>query len=79
VKELGKSDKDTLAWLSAQRWLLLFNGADNVQLDLHQHFPQAHWGNIIITTQNPELCIHTSQSNFHVTGLSSNEAKSLVA
>jgi hypothetical protein len=81
---LGKSDRGaTLGWLSAQQteWLLLFNGADNIKkLGLHRYlyFPQARRGNIIITTQNPELCIHAPQSHFYVTSLSPNEAKALL-
>jgi hypothetical protein len=56
-KKVGKTVQDSLLWLSHQReeWLLVFNNADDIHLNLVQFFPSGSHGNIIITSRNPDL------------------------
>ncbi|KAK7039332.1 FabD/lysophospholipase-like protein [Favolaschia claudopus] len=58
------SSEDTaqqgLQWLASQQseWLLLLDNADDTQLDMGKFFPHCSFGNILITTRNPEVCQH---------------------
>ena len=48
-------------WLASQHgqnWLLFFDNADDVQLNLAALFPACRFGNILVTTCNPHLSIH---------------------
>jgi hypothetical protein len=60
VKKLGKTANDSLLWLASQRkeWLILFNNADDINLNLGHYFPAGSHGNIIITSRNPDLSQH---------------------
>ena len=53
--------KHWLATKHNQNWLLFFDNADNVQLNLARYFPKCRFGNILITTRNPQLSIHADQ------------------
>jgi hypothetical protein len=46
-----------LATKHTQNWLLFFDNADDIQLDLAKCFPKCRFGNILITTRNPHLQI----------------------
>ncbi|KAK7023014.1 hypothetical protein R3P38DRAFT_2709411 [Favolaschia claudopus] len=52
-----------LYWLANQKeeWLLLFDNADDTQLDIGKFFPSCALGNIVITSRNPEICRHAEQ------------------
>ncbi|KAJ7057384.1 P-loop containing nucleoside triphosphate hydrolase protein, partial [Mycena amicta] len=62
---LAKSLEDTAeaaqTWLKANQdeWLLLFDNADQVDLDLGVYLPKCTHGNILITSRNPQLWFHT--------------------
>ncbi|KAJ7724562.1 hypothetical protein DFH07DRAFT_931688 [Mycena maculata] len=58
----GTTTEDALQWLIGQQteWLLLLNNADDVDINLQQFIPHCTHGNIIITTRNPELCVHAN-------------------
>ncbi|KAJ7053000.1 hypothetical protein C8F01DRAFT_997311, partial [Mycena amicta] len=62
---LAKSLEDTAeaaqTWLKANpdEWLLLFDNADKVDLDLGAYLPKCTHGNILITSRNPQLWFHT--------------------
>ncbi|KAJ7847141.1 hypothetical protein B0H14DRAFT_2357336 [Mycena olivaceomarginata] len=47
-------------WLATkhEEWLLLFDNADDPEIDLNQFFPKCSHGNIIITTRNPALRVY---------------------
>ncbi|KAJ7437343.1 P-loop containing nucleoside triphosphate hydrolase protein [Mycena latifolia] len=57
TKKVGKTFQDTLLWLSHQHteWLIVFNNADDIHLNLMQYFPPGSHGNILITSRNPDL------------------------
>ncbi|KAJ7687801.1 hypothetical protein B0H14DRAFT_2167916, partial [Mycena olivaceomarginata] len=59
-KNLGNSAQDALLLLATkhEEWLLLFDNADDPEIDLNQFFPKCSHGNIIITTRNPALRVY---------------------
>ncbi|KAG9089257.1 hypothetical protein FS749_001491 [Ceratobasidium sp. UAMH 11750] len=56
-KKAGNTKGDALAWLAQQgeKWLVVFNNADNTSLDIKQYFPVCSHGDILITTRNRQL------------------------
>ncbi|KAJ7437327.1 FabD lysophospholipase-like protein, partial [Mycena latifolia] len=57
AKKVGKAFQDSLLWLSNQHreWLIVFNNADDTNLNLGQYFPSGSHGNILVTLRNPDL------------------------
>ncbi|KAJ7438761.1 hypothetical protein FB451DRAFT_158421 [Mycena latifolia] len=57
TKKVGKTFQDSLLWLSNQHteWLIVFNNADDINLNLRQYFPSGSHGNILVTSRNPDL------------------------
>ncbi|KAJ7264175.1 P-loop containing nucleoside triphosphate hydrolase protein [Mycena rebaudengoi] len=76
---VGGSAEANLHWLAGKQeeWLLLFDNADDVQLDISNFFPRCTFGNILITTRNQELCIHASAGS-RVSDMESEDAKNLL-
>ncbi|KAG8713433.1 hypothetical protein FRC11_012167 [Ceratobasidium sp. 423] len=58
----GSTVEDTLDWLVSRehRWLIVFNNADDPHLDLHDYFPDCSHGDILITSRNRDMVLHTS-------------------
>ncbi|KAJ7892639.1 hypothetical protein B0H13DRAFT_1575446, partial [Mycena leptocephala] len=52
--------QDALKWLvnNHEKWLLLFDNADDPKINLNTFLPKCNHGNIIITSRNPELRVH---------------------
>ncbi|KAJ7291845.1 P-loop containing nucleoside triphosphate hydrolase protein [Mycena rebaudengoi] len=75
----GGSAEASLHWLAdkQEEWLLLFDNADDVKLDISKFFPRCTFGNILITTRNQELCIHASASS-RVSDMEPEDAKDLL-
>jgi hypothetical protein len=69
-------------WLASQHgqnWLLFFDNADDVQLNLGAFFPPCRFGNILVTTRNPHLTIHAHEDgNAKITGMDPEDAKYLL-
>ncbi|KAJ7061315.1 hypothetical protein C8F01DRAFT_1231199 [Mycena amicta] len=61
AKKLGDTAEAAQTWLKAHHaeWLLLFDNADQPNLDLEAYLPQCNHGNILITSRNPGLWVHT--------------------
>ena len=82
AKEVGNSERDTLEWLYRQHneWLLLFNNADDTTLGLQKYFPSGSHGNILVTTRNRGLCVHSQGlgSDCEISGMTPNDAKELL-
>ncbi|KAJ7292146.1 hypothetical protein C8J57DRAFT_1458652 [Mycena rebaudengoi] len=76
---VGGSAEASLHWLASKQeeWLLLFDNADDVQLDISKFFPHCTFGNILITTRNQELCIHASAGS-RVSDMEAEDAKDLL-
>ncbi|GLB39517.1 putative patatin-like phospholipase [Lyophyllum shimeji] len=79
-KNIGKSADEALRWLADQHheWLVLFNNADDIKLNLFEFFPPCSHGNILITTRNPELSVHAPDARFKITDLEPEEATDLL-
>ncbi|KAJ7820235.1 hypothetical protein B0H14DRAFT_2519812 [Mycena olivaceomarginata] len=60
----GKTSEDGSLWLISQveEWMLLFDNADDPNINLFPFFPRCTHGNIIITSRNPQLAGHGPQS-----------------
>ena len=69
-------------WLASQHeqnWLLFFDNADNVQLNLATFFPKCKFGNILVTTRNPQLSIHAGEdADAKVADMNPEDAKGLL-
>jgi hypothetical protein len=79
---IEKSVDACLHWLASQpgqNWLLFFDNADDVHLNLAAFFPPCRFGNILITTRNPHLSIHAGEDgDAKVTGMDFESAKYLL-
>lgn len=77
-----ETPEGALAWLVSQkeRWLVVFNNADDPSINLHQYFPRCSHGNILITTRNQQMAAHTrgSGSHHHVSAMLPEEALKLL-
>ncbi|KAJ7433393.1 hypothetical protein FB451DRAFT_1380355 [Mycena latifolia] len=60
AKSAGDSSKDALQWLTSKQheWLLFFDNADDPNINLNEYLPQCSYGNIVITSRNPGLCVY---------------------
>ncbi|KAJ7714255.1 hypothetical protein B0H16DRAFT_1742734 [Mycena metata] len=56
-KSVGNSAQDALMWLQSNhnKWLLFLDNADDPKINLNDFLPMCNYGNIIITSRNPEL------------------------
>ncbi|KAJ7839930.1 FabD/lysophospholipase-like protein [Mycena olivaceomarginata] len=66
--KMGNSLEDGLLWLVTQieEWILLFDNADDTNINLFGFFPKCTHGNIIITSRNPQLAAHGPMSHSKV-------------
>jgi hypothetical protein len=80
--DVEKSVDSCMHWLAtkhSQNWLLFFDNADEVQLNIAKFFPKCRFGNILITTRNPQLRIHADQgADAKVADMNPEEAKYLL-
>ncbi|KAJ7440005.1 hypothetical protein FB451DRAFT_142118 [Mycena latifolia] len=79
AKKVGKTLQDSLLWLSNQHteWLIVFNNADDINLNLVQYFPSGSHGNILVTSRNPDLS-QLAQATHKVEQMALEEAISLL-
>jgi len=73
----------SLRWLASRQsdasWLLVFDNADNIELNLRKYFPACSSGNILITTRNRELRHYTSKdADAEVKGMDLEDAKNML-
>ncbi|KAJ7791061.1 hypothetical protein B0H14DRAFT_2396004, partial [Mycena olivaceomarginata] len=61
---MGKTSEDGSLWLIShvEEWILLFDNADDPDINLFPFFPRCTHGNIIITSRNPQLAGYGPQS-----------------
>lgn len=78
----GSTPEEALSWLVSQeeRWLLVFNNADDPTLKLQEFFPACTHGDILITTRNQQLRAHTHGpgSYCRVSGMLADDALKLI-
>jgi hypothetical protein len=66
-------------WLSGKKhWLLIFDNADNPNLDISSFFPPCDRGTILITTRNPDLQKYNTVGSYKVDKLDLKEAIDLL-
>ena len=85
IKKVGDKAEDALLWMASQtgnaeNWMILFNNADDANLDLQRYFPPSSHGNIIITSRNLESHIHGQGPKSHaaVENMSAADAENLL-
>ncbi|KAG9128366.1 hypothetical protein FRC07_000040 [Ceratobasidium sp. 392] len=56
-KKAGDNPSDALNWLAQQseQWLVVYNNADDINLDLGRFFPTCSHGRILVTTRNRRI------------------------
>ncbi|KAJ7238927.1 P-loop containing nucleoside triphosphate hydrolase protein, partial [Mycena rebaudengoi] len=71
TRSLGSNHEDASLWLASctTEWLLMFDNADDPKLNLFNFFPQSTWGNILITSRNPKLCVHAPGARHRISDL----------
>ena len=79
-KEIGNKWDDAITWLAGEKndWLLLFDNADDPNLDLSKFFPSCDHGNVLITSRNHEIRIHAPHSNCKVGEMTPADARDLL-
>jgi hypothetical protein len=68
-------------WLSniPDTWLVIFDNADDPDLDISVYFPVGNRGTILITTRNPDCKVHATDGSWQeVVGMQTDEAISLM-
>ncbi|KAJ7895905.1 hypothetical protein B0H14DRAFT_542649 [Mycena olivaceomarginata] len=80
ANKIGNSFQDALSWLimGTKEWMLLFDNADDPNIDLFLFFPQCTHGNIIITSRNPRLAVHGPRSHSEVGNMEETDAIELL-
>ncbi|KAG8724973.1 hypothetical protein FRC12_024249, partial [Ceratobasidium sp. 428] len=82
AKKLGDTHTDATEWLSTTQepWLLVFNNADNSDVNLRSYFPTGPHGNILITTRSRDLALLSqgTGAGCQVSGLPPAEAMQLL-
>ena len=79
IEESVSACQHGLASQHKQNWLLFFDNADDVHLNLAAFFPPCRFGNILVTTRNPHLTIHADEDgNAKITGMDPEDAKYLL-
>ncbi|KAJ6543183.1 hypothetical protein B0H10DRAFT_2181414 [Mycena sp. CBHHK59/15] len=80
TRSVGSKAEDASRWLAAhhEEWLLVFDNADNLNLNLHQFFPQSTRGNILITSRNPQLCVHAPGAHHQISNMEEEDAVQLL-
>ncbi|KAJ6469700.1 hypothetical protein DFH09DRAFT_837155, partial [Mycena vulgaris] len=60
TRNAGSTARDGLEWLSSKpaEWLLFFDNADDLSINLNKFFPRCKHGNILITSRNPRLRVY---------------------
>lgn len=79
-KDIGDTADDMIIWLARQceEWLLLFNNADDITLNLVKFFPSCSHGNILITTRNHGSRIYAPGFSYNVASMTPDDAKDLL-
>ncbi|KAJ7845248.1 FabD/lysophospholipase-like protein [Mycena olivaceomarginata] len=80
ANKIGNNLQDALLWLITitEEWMLLFDNADDPNINLFPFFPQCTHGNIIITSRNPQLAVHGPKSYSKVGNMKETDAIDLL-
>ncbi|KAG8688670.1 hypothetical protein FRC09_012796, partial [Ceratobasidium sp. 395] len=82
-KKAGDDPSHALDWLAQQseRWLIVYNNADDTRMDLGQFFPSCPHGRILITTRNRRVIMlaRGTDPHLHVSEMLVEDALQLLA
>ena len=80
TKSIGSDHTEALQWLATQtdEWMLFFDNADDLSIDLYQFFPSSARGNILITSRNPQLSVHAPGACHQVADMEDDDAVQLL-
>ncbi|KAG8723718.1 hypothetical protein FRC09_002056 [Ceratobasidium sp. 395] len=83
AKNVGDYASDALTWLARlrERWLIVYNNADDTSINLRGYFPSCSHGSILVTTRNRGVAnlARGVDANCPVSSMSEDEAKELLA
>ncbi|KAJ7260180.1 hypothetical protein C8J57DRAFT_1072445 [Mycena rebaudengoi] len=79
-RSLGSDHEEASCWLASSNteWLLFFDNADDPKLNLFNFFPQSTYGNILITSRNPQLRVHAPGAHHQISDLEQEAAVQLL-
>jgi hypothetical protein len=82
AKRIGKNSTDTLKWLAGchRRWMMVFDNADDPEIELHDFFPRSIESDILITTRHRDV-VRLAQgpnSDYNLSGMGPDEARQLL-
>ncbi|KAJ7254279.1 hypothetical protein C8J57DRAFT_1722220 [Mycena rebaudengoi] len=77
---LGSDHEDASRWMASgnKEWLLVFDNADDPKINLFNFFPRSSRGNILITSRNPQHCVHAPGAHHKVSDLEEETAVQLL-
>ncbi|KAG8766152.1 hypothetical protein FRC12_007058 [Ceratobasidium sp. 428] len=82
ARSLGDTYESTLLWLSSytERWLLVFDNADDTSLDLEGYLPKGTHGRVLITTRTRDITLLAQgpESDYNVSSMESEESLQLL-
>jgi hypothetical protein len=80
TKSVGSDHTEALDWLATRtdEWLLFFDNANDLGIDLYQFFPPGAGGNILITSRNPQLSVHAPGASHQVSDMEEEDAVQLL-
>jgi hypothetical protein len=82
AKKIGKTYNDTIQWLGNQRerWLMMFDNADDPLLEINDFFPSGNNGSILITSRVADMALlaRGRSSDCHVSSMEPEDALELL-
>ncbi|KAG9122706.1 hypothetical protein FRC07_000798, partial [Ceratobasidium sp. 392] len=86
AKNVGQTVSDVFYWFKAHEsnWIIYYDNADDIQLDLRRYFPDCLHGNLLITTRNKNLVAYSrdlglsTQCDYAVSRMTPNDAEDLL-
>ncbi|KAJ7214786.1 P-loop containing nucleoside triphosphate hydrolase protein, partial [Mycena rebaudengoi] len=80
TRAIGSDHTEALQWLAVHKeeWILVLDNADDLNIDLRPFFPPSTCGNILITSRNPQLCIHAPGAHHRVSDMEEEDAIQLL-
>ncbi|KAG8758131.1 hypothetical protein FRC12_010092 [Ceratobasidium sp. 428] len=82
ARSLGDTHEAALLWLSSytERWLIVFDNADDTSLDLQSYFPKGAHGRVLITTRIRDIALLAQgpDSDYNVSSMEPEESLQLL-
>ncbi|KAG9119255.1 hypothetical protein FRC07_005793 [Ceratobasidium sp. 392] len=82
ARSIGDTHEDTLRWLGSykERWLLVFDNADDSSFNLQSYLPRGTHGRVLITTRVRDVILLAKgpSSDYNVSGMAPKESLQLL-